>query len=135
MRLVLDTNIFISAFLWGGKPKAVLERILEGADTLFISRSILAELNDVLCRPKLALDAERIAYFLQAIEETSTLVAPTKMRHRPSRDPADVKILECAVAAEADYIVTGDDDLLVLDPYRSIRIVSASEYLKQIQEP
>jgi uncharacterized protein len=132
MRLVLDTNVFISAFLWGGNPKAVLERILEGSDTLFMSRSILVELGEVLRRPKFALDAERIAYFLQAIEETSTLVAATKIRDKPSRDPADVKILECALAAEADYIVTGDDDLLVLDPYQGIRILSAADYLMQV---
>src|SRR5512142_78516 len=133
MRLVLDTNIFISAFLWGGKPKAVLERILEGVDTLFISRSILVELGNVLRRPKFALDAERIAYFLQAIEEASTLVVPTKIRSRSSRDPADAKILECALATDADYIVTGDDDLLVLDPYQGIRILSSADYLKQVK--
>jgi uncharacterized protein len=130
MMLVLDTNVFISAFLWGGKPKAVLERILEGLDALFISRAILVELGEVLRRPKFGLDAERIAYFVQAIEEAATLVAPIKKLDTPGRDPADAMILECAMAAGADYIVTGDDDLLVLDPWDSIRIVTAADYLR-----
>jgi uncharacterized protein len=76
------------------------------------------------------LDTKRVAYFSQAIEETSTLVTPIKKLYTPGRDPADALILECALVAGADYIVMGDDDLLVLDPWASIRIVTAADYLR-----
>jgi putative PIN family toxin of toxin-antitoxin system len=129
MRVVLDTNIFISAFLWGGKPRAVLDRAIEGKDYLFISRTILAELAEVLARPKFGLDGELVERFVREIEDIAEIMTIKERIHTLCRDVDDNAIVECAVAASAEVVVTGDEDLLSLEAYRTIRIVTASDYL------
>ncbi|MDR1452400.1 MAG: putative toxin-antitoxin system toxin component, PIN family [Candidatus Margulisbacteria bacterium] len=129
MKLVLDTNIFISAFYWGGKPRQVLERIIAGADDLYISRKILAELANVLSTPKFKTSPVEIEYFISAVEEIAHKT-PSKIKVKNvCRDKADDKILECALATQADYIITGDTDLLVLEQYKRTRIVTPNAYL------
>jgi putative PIN family toxin of toxin-antitoxin system len=129
MKVVLDTNVLISAFLWGGKPRAVLERAIEGKDKLFISRPILAELAEVLTRPKFGLDGELVERFVREIEDIAEVVTIKERIHNLCRDVDDDAIVECAVAASAEVVVTGDDDLLSLVAYRKIRIITASDYL------
>ena len=129
MRVVLDTNIFISAFLWGGKPRAALERVIEGKDNLFISRPILAELAEVLARPKFGLDGELVERFVRETEDIAEIMTIKERIHTLCRDVDDNAIIECAVAASAEMVITGDEDLLSLVAYRKIRIMTASEYL------
>jgi len=132
MVIVIDANIFISASFWGGKPGAILTRVRKKLDTLFITDEIIAEVEDVFGRPKIpATDAEK-RYKLQRIIDISTkITVPDSERITTggSRDETDNKYLECATAANADYIITGDKDLLVLKEYRQTKIVSAAEYL------
>jgi putative PIN family toxin of toxin-antitoxin system len=130
MKIVLDTNIFISSFFWGGQPRKILERIIEGIDDLYISSSILLEIESVMSRPKFNLNAESIAYFIQSIEEISHKVIAYGNLTSICRDTNDNKILECAFIANANYVITGDKDLLVLEGYEGTRIVTANEYLK-----
>jgi putative PIN family toxin of toxin-antitoxin system len=134
VRTVLDTNVLVSAFLRGGKPKAILERAIEGEDSLFLSRDILDELREVLGRVRFKLDPEKVAYFIQALEELATIVAPKQAVHPECRDRADAIILDCALAASAQYIVSGDQDLLTLDPWRGIPILNAADYLREVSE-
>ncbi len=129
MKVVLDTNIFISAFLRGGKPRAVLERAIEGKDNLFISRPILAELAEVLTRPKFGLDGELVERFVREIEDIAEIMTIKERIHTLCRDVDDNAIVKCAVAASAEVVVTGDEDLLSLVAYRKIRIMTASGYL------
>jgi len=130
MKLVLDTNVFVSAFLWGGKPKEVLLRIIAGEDELFISEDLLTELKAVLRRPKFRLNDEFIDVFLEELGNVSKKILMKGKPRKLSRDAGDDKVLACALAAGADYIVTGDDDLLVLKKIRAIPIVSPSAYLE-----
>lgn len=129
MKIVLDTNIFVSAILWGGKPREVLERVIEGKDILFLSRPILAELFEVLRRPKFRIDDEHVELYLKEIEDIAEIVTVKERIHALCRDVDDNAIVECAVAAGAGYLISGDEDLLSLRTYRKTRIVAAVDYL------
>jgi uncharacterized protein len=132
MRIVVDTNVFISAFFWGGKPKAVLERAIEGVDDLFVSKEILNELYSVLRKPKFGLDERHIDYYVRAIEDISTLIAAPALGEGASRDRTDDKILACALAAHSQFLITGDEDLLVLGDHRGVLILDPASYLDSI---
>lgn len=129
-RVVLDTNVLISAVLSPlGKPFACLDWVLENA-TLIVSRELLEELETRLVRPKFSKyvdDARRRAFVadlgLSAVQvELSGGVTVC-------RDPDDNKLLEIAVAGRADCLVTGDHDLLVLNPFQGIPILTPDGFL------
>jgi putative PIN family toxin of toxin-antitoxin system len=130
MKIVLDANIFISSFFWGGNPRSVLERVISKKDELFISKEILNEIEDVVNRPKFHAEKSKIEYFIKSIEEISNLITIRKKVKNGSRDIKDNKYLECGIAGKADYIVSGDIHLLELKLYENINIVTAKEYLK-----
>ena len=132
MKLVLDTNIYISSFFWGGNPRKIMERIISGKDTLFISKEILAEVFSVMARPKFNVRKEYINQFINAVEEIAYDVKLKGIIKNVCRDKDDDKIIECAVLSNADYIITGDYDLLTIKEYRSTRILTANEYINII---
>ena len=130
MKVVFDSNILISALVFpGGHGEAALRRIVEERDQLVISKPILDELLGVLAR-KFARDAEELAHAAIFLSELGISVRPRR-RLRVVKDDPDNRILECAVAARARAIVTGDKALLALGEYRNIRILSLREYLSQ----
>ena len=133
MKIVLDANIFISAFFWGGNPRAVLERVINKSDDLLITKEILDEIEDVIGRPKFHVDRDAIEYFIKSIEETGTKIIPKKQIINASRDKTDNKYIECAIAGNADYIISGDIHLLEIKKCRTIKIVSARDYLEIIR--
>lgn len=129
VRLVLDTNVVLSALLWHGTPSLLLQaarhRRLEG---LFSSHPLLAELADVLTRPSpsrrlvaAGLNARKVMDDYLAV---ITLVAPASVPAVIADDPDDDEVLAAAVAAEANLIVSGDHHLLALESYRGIRIIT-----------
>jgi len=133
MKIVLDANIFISSFFWGGKPRLVLERVINKTDDLFISKDILNEIEEVINRPKFHADSNKITYFIKAIEEIANIVnINKKIKNGGSRDIKDNKYLECAIAGNVDYIVSGDIHLLEMERIDSIKIISANDYLNII---
>ena len=128
MKVVFDTNILVSALVFpGGRGEDALHRILEERDELFLSKAILDELLGVLAR-KFARDAEELSRVAVFLSEVATIVKPGA-RLRVLKDAADNRILECAAAAGADRIVTGDHALLALGEHAATRIVSLREYL------
>ena len=128
MKVVFDTNILISALVFpGGKGEAALLRIVKEQDQLIISRPILDDLLGVLGR-KFARDAEELAHAAVFISELGILVRPRQKLHVLTDDP-DNRILECAIAGQADAIVTGDKALLKLRKYRSVRILGLQDYV------
>ncbi|MDR0321676.1 MAG: putative toxin-antitoxin system toxin component, PIN family [Treponema sp.] len=133
MKVVLDANIFISALFWGGNPRSVLERAINKSDDLFISKEILDEIEDVIGRPKFHAGKNEVEYYIKSIEEISNKVVPKNKIKKGSRDITDNKYIECAIAANADFIISGDAHLLELRKYRKIKIVSVKEYLELIQ--
>lgn len=136
MKIVCDTNVLISALLWGGTPGRILDRIEAGLDTLYTSRLLLQELEDVLNYPKITRILERrdlsSSDILELVIENAQIMetSNTPMRVVPD-DPDDDHVIECAVTAHADYIITGDSHLLALKAWKSIPILSAGEYLKR----
>ena len=135
MKIVCDTNVLISALLWGGTPGRILDRIEAGLDTLYTSRLLLQELEAVLNYPKITRILERrdlsSSDILELVIENAQIMetSNTPMRVVPD-DPDDDHVIECAVTAHADYILTGDSHLLALKVWQSIPILSAGEYLK-----
>jgi putative PIN family toxin of toxin-antitoxin system len=139
VRIVADTNVIVSAFLWGGVPRQLLDVAGAQRIELFTSRALIAELEEVLSREKLASQLSRTgftaAYLLARYTQLATLVAPSPVSVQNLRDPADESVIACALAAAADLIVSGDHDLRVLNTYENIRIVSAAEALRIIATP
>jgi putative PIN family toxin of toxin-antitoxin system len=129
MKIVLDTNVFISSFFWGGNPRKIMERIIAGKDKLFICEEIIQETALVLSRPKFNVSNEYITRYIRSIEELAYHIALTGIVQNICRDSDDDKILECALLANADYIITGDSDLLILEEFRGTKIVTANDYL------
>jgi putative PIN family toxin of toxin-antitoxin system len=138
VRAVADTNTVVSAFLWGGVPAEVLAAAREQRLTLFTSAALIAELEDVLSREKFAARilqvGSTVADLIAGYRALAQLVRTTTMTP-VSRDPDDDQVLACALAAEADLIVTRDKDLRTLDPFRTIRILPAREALALIAQP
>jgi len=113
MRVVFDTNIYISALVFpGGQGERAILRIIDGKDELFISRAILDELLRVLSQ-KFSRDREELARVAVWISEIAELVEPQE-RLSVVKDQADNGILECGVEAKAHAVVTGDKELLLL---------------------
>ena len=126
----LDTNVLISGLLFEGPPRRVLRSAIAGKFQLALSPAILQELAEVLARPKFGLSSEYVRTASRELEEISTLVQP-KHRHQVAvRDPKDQIIIDCAVEGGSSYIVTGDQDLLVLHQVAEIPIVSPVSYLE-----
>ncbi len=135
-KLVIDTNIVISGLLAYGLPYTLLQLFLQDAFELVTTKQILAEWEEVLQREAIKRNLKKDPEFLHRVitrlRQASKRVTPFDTIPIMSRDPKDDKFLCCAFAAEADYIVTGDSDLLVLqgDPaLGAIQIVTVREYL------
>ena len=136
-RLVLDTNVAVSAFLWGGKPAALIEMAGNEQVRLFTSRALVEELETTLTKPKLALALGRLGVgptdLIARYHVLSDLVRP-KPVPRMSRDPDDDHVIACALAARADFIITGDDDLLMLGDVSGVRIVTVGSFLENVRK-
>lgn len=132
MRVVADTNTVLSAFLWGGLPKAVLDAAREGRIRLHTSPALLAELEDVLSRDKFAARirqaGDSAADMLTAYRALVTVELPTSIPPT-ARDPDDDAVLACALTANARLIVSRDRDLLDLKTFRGIPILAARDAL------
>ena len=137
MRVVLNTNIVISALLWRGKPYQLLDALSRRPDVyLFSSPALLEELADVLARP---LAAGRLALIGTTVNEVLALyrtvveVVEPALAPRVVRDADDDRVIAAALAAHAAFIVSGDDDLLSIGSYQGIRIINAAEALRRIE--
>lgn len=128
MRVVFDTNIYVSAFvLRGRRADSAVLKIIDGTDQLLISKTILDELLGVLAR-KFSRDVDELSRVAVFLSEVAQLVRPRRTLDVLD-DEADNRILECAVAGKADAIVTGDKAMLALQEYRGVRILSLRDYL------
>jgi putative PIN family toxin of toxin-antitoxin system len=129
MRVVFDTNIFVSAFVVPGSlaEKAVL-KIIEGEDILLLSKEMLDELLSILST-KFSRDREEISRVAVILSEMAEWVRPTT-RISVLKDEPDNRILECALFGKADLIVTRDKEMLKLKIYRRTKIISLKAYLE-----
>ncbi len=128
-RVVPDTNIIISSVFWRGHPHEVIRRGILGKYQLVVSAEILDEVVDRL-RNKFQFPEEGIQQLIDILLTYCQVVEPTS-KFDVVRDKKDNKIIECAFDGKADYIVTGDSDLLELKNFRGIKIVTAREFLEE----
>lgn len=132
-RVVLDSNVIISGFLFGGPPARLLACALAGQIACFTSLPILDEVRDVLQRPKFGLSPDQALTLIEALHDLCVIVSPTRRIQAVDAEPDDNAILECAVAAVAEFVVSGDSHLLDLVRWKNIRILSPAEALKTIE--
>jgi uncharacterized protein len=129
VRVVFDTNIFISALVISKSlaEKAIF-KIIEGKDSLLISKDIINEVLSVLSS-KFERDREALSHVTVTFTEIAELVKPSK-RVKIFKDEPDNRILECAISGEADFLVTGDKEMLQLSEYKGVKVISLKEYLE-----
>jgi uncharacterized protein len=129
-RFVCDVNVIISAVLLPENKPARVLRKAQDLGELLVSESIWLELEQVLARPKFNryITKEERNDFLVDLSETVQFIKVT-VQINECRDPKDNKYLELAVSGLAECIVTGDNDLLVLNPWRGIEILTVQEFL------
>jgi uncharacterized protein len=135
VRVVLDSNVLISALHFGGKPDELLVLANEGVIELCLSAFILEETARIL-KVKLGWTDQAVHEAVAVIKDVATLVQPTRTLRIIPEDEADNRILECAVEARADFLVTGDHrHLLPLKQYQGIRILSPRDCLGVLMQP
>lgn len=125
--VVVDSNVYISALVFGGIPRAVLELAEERVFTLAVSRPIQREVERIL-REKFGWTDERAAAACQKIWKVSSVVISGQVV-TVCPDPDDNRILECAIAARVNVIVSGDHHLLDLREFEQIPIVTPRQFL------
>ena len=132
-RYVFDTNVLVSALLFqASKPGLAFDRALDSG-TILTSAECIGELNDVLSRAKFNryVDPDERQRFLGALIREARLV-DIRESVEACRDPKDDQVLELAVNGRAGAIITGDADLLALNPFRGIPIITPAEFLRDL---
>lgn len=134
VRVVLDTNVVVSAYLVpASKPAAIITLARQGKVDICLSQEILGEIRRTLLRPKLQkihkAGSEEIDRFLQAFARVAILVPGTMEVEPVEDDPDDTKILACAVESQAEFVISGDHHLTDLGSFRGIPIVNPDAFL------
>jgi putative PIN family toxin of toxin-antitoxin system len=137
MRIVADTNTVLSGLLWQGPPRRLMELARQRALTPCSSSTLLAELAEVIARDKFA---QRVlaaglsaAELVQDYTRLAQIVEPIPLPAPASRDLDDDHVLACALAAQANLIVSGDRDLLDLHEYQGIPILTTTDALQRLE--
>ena len=128
LRVVIDTNVVVSALLRPkGAPAAILDSATSKRFRCFVSESLMKEYSEVLARDYLHLDQHRAARFIEALRDVAILVVPRK-KVAVARDPDDNRIIECAVEARADFVVTGNCRDFPLQ-FHGVHVVTPRDFL------
>ncbi len=129
--VVLETNIFVSALMFGGKPGQVMELASQKVFSVVTSPVLLGELVETLSK-KFDFDTLHLRLAEKKIKQLTRVVQPTT-EINVVRDTSDNRVLETAVEGKAQYIVTGDSDLLDLKQYKNITILTVTEFLRVLE--
>lgn len=134
LKAVLDTNVVLSAYLIDNGPSRVIfDLVFSGYFRCFVSKPLLEEYEEVLKRPRFGLDPRTVARSMRLMRSSAVLVVPRKGL-KITGDPDDNKVLECALEARADYIVTGNtrdfperfQDIRIISPRRFMTLLASS---------
>lgn len=138
MRLVLDTNVVASGLLWDGTPARLIDAAQANEVELFSSQTLLAELTRILRRAKfaraIAASGASLDDLILGYAELVTLVTPLPIPPTILDDPDDDHVLACALASNAELVVSGDRDLLSLKTFHDIPIITAAEAVDRIAQ-
>jgi uncharacterized protein len=133
MRVVIDTNVWISALLWGGQPSLIIQLIEKKQIQAMSSENILTELTDILQKPKLQKRLDQLKFSADEViilaKRLMTLIVIEEVIIPELRDPKDQMVLATAITGDAQIVISGDKDLLVLHPYGNISILLPQEFL------
>lgn len=136
MRAVADTNLIVSAFLWGGNPRRVIDAARDGVFELFTSPALLAELEGVIKREKFERQFLTVGFtpedLIAEFVGFAIVIDAEPIEPFVIRDPDDDMVVAAAIASQSNVIVSGDDDLLDLKQYQDIRILTATELLSEL---
>ena len=138
MKVLLDTNIWISGLLWGGNPRQIIQLALSEQIVIYSSKILIDELQATLAYPtlklrleKLAITAEELLVEVAGITQLSQPVTISELDRL--RDPKDKIVLEMALGVPVEVIVSGDEDLLILGEFRQIPILTTKQFLENYQ--
>jgi putative PIN family toxin of toxin-antitoxin system len=129
-KVVLDSNVLISAAVFGGKPREILELAIKGLIEVAVSDDILEEIKGVLEGKKFQYPAKIVRALINEIEDLADLVQPKEKIEALLEDPEDNRVLECAVECGANIIVSGDSHLSGLQSFGKIKIMNPDEFLR-----
>ena len=133
-RVVLDTNVLISAILYGGKPRTILDAALSGSIEIFVSEAIVQEFQAVLLRPQFGLNVQFVHNVVAELTSLAEWVTPDHHHQVVIEDPSDNLILDCcAVAAKSQYLVTGDAHLLRLQRFQEVAILTPQHFIEVLE--
>jgi putative PIN family toxin of toxin-antitoxin system len=138
VKIVIDTNVFVSALITPHSNSAKIFRLLEGSNLeALVSKEILSEISRVLCYPKIkkrhGLNSAQIKALITDYSKIAALVKTRQEFNVIEEDPTDNKFLECAFFGKADFIISGDEHLLKLKRFRKIPIISPREFLDKVE--
>ncbi len=136
LRAVLDTNIIISALFWKGLPRVVFDAALDKLYFSLSSEALTTEVHRTLSYPKFAQQIANVELNIEQLVAqylaTAIVVLPADIPPDAVRDPKDRMVLACAVGGKADFIISGDKDLLILGSYDNIPILSSAQFLQHL---
>lgn len=137
LRVVLDTNVWVSAMIWGGSPASIVRAAEDGRVLMMVSEEIIQEISRTLAYPRLREMYEGVGVrreeLVAAVLRVGKLVKVTARLKVVREDFADNMFLECALDGDADCVVSGDDHLLSVRRYKRIRILSVKQFLKLLE--
>lgn len=131
-KVVIDTNVFISAFGWDGRPEAVLRLMEQGRVVNHLTSAIFEEMQRVVAYPKLRFPPSLQVKILEFVFAWSKFVQPLEAPTVVLDDPDDDAFIACAVAAGASHIISGDPHLLRLGSFGNIRILTPVQFLESV---
>lgn len=132
LKVVLDTNVLISAIVFGGIPRKILDLVIDGKIQLCISEAIINEVKSVLSRKKFNYPQKILDKIILELENITVDVEPKIKINLIQNDPDDNIILECAKEINADIIVSGDNDLLSIIYFEGIKILNPKDFLETV---
>ncbi|NOZ22368.1 MAG: putative toxin-antitoxin system toxin component, PIN family [Planctomycetes bacterium] len=132
MKIVLDANVVVAAFASHGLCETIFEYCLDSHDIL-VSESLIDDIRRNLIK-KIKLPQQLVRQIVALLRENATILEPHPLPSDVSRDPDDAAVLGLAVVGKADYLVTGDKDLLALKQFEAIQIVSPRDFSTKVHE-
>ena len=134
IRIVLDTNVLISALLFGGNPRKILELVLAEKIHLLSSPEILKETEGVLSRPKFKLKKSAVKSMMKELEDICEIVYPSKHFKVVDEDPEDDMLFDCAYAGNADFIISGNDHVVKVKSFQDAKVLFPADFLSKISK-
>ena len=130
VKVVLDTNVVLSAILFGGKPRQILEAALGGTIRICISGPTIGELEKVLQRPKFGFSSQMVQTIISEITAIAEWIEPQEHRGLVKDDPEDNMFLDCAIEGKVDYLISGDHHLLSIGKCEGVQLINPDGFIE-----